>query len=139
MSLEEKIREQTTVVDKSVFPNADYEMSVRDYVVRPSADGDSGAITITLPPVADAKGKFYSIVCRNADATNTVTIQDQDDSECWNGDFTMNGKCDALLLYSDGMFWHTVQDLTTHTGTTPAPTTLATTEAPTTLATTEQA
>jgi len=27
MSLEEKIREQTTVVDKSVFPNADYEMS----------------------------------------------------------------------------------------------------------------
>jgi len=135
MSLEEKIKEQTTVVDKSVFPNADYEMSVRDYVVRPSADETSGPITITLPPVADAKGRFYSIVCRDADGTNTVTIQDQDDSECWNGDFTMNGKCDALLLYSDGMFWHTVQDLSTHAGTSEPPTTLA----PTTLATTEQA
>jgi len=135
MALEEKARQQTTVVDKSVFPTDDYEMSVRDKVVRPSADGDSGAITITLPPVADAKGRFYSIVCRNADATNSVTVEDQDDSECWNGDFTMNGKCDALLLYSDGMFWHVLSDLDTHTGTTPPPTTLA----PTTLATTEQA
>ena len=97
MSLEYKGREQTTVADKSVFPIADYEMSVRDYVVRPAANGLSGAITITLPPVGKAIGKFYSIVCRNADAVNTVTVEDDNnDSECWNGDFVMNGKCDAF-------------------------------------------
>ena len=78
-----------------------------------------------LPPVAQAKGMLFSIVCRNADAVNAITVTDQDDSECWNGDFTLNGKCDALLMYSDGMFWWTLQDLTTHTGTTPAPTTVA--------------
>jgi len=138
MSLEYKGREQTTVADKSVFPVADYEMSVRDYVVRPAANGLSGAFTVTLPPVGKAIGKFYSIVCRNADLVNTVTIEDDNnDSECWNGDYVMNGKCDAILFYSDGMFWHAMDDLAIHAGTTPAPTTLApTTIAPTTLLTT---
>ena len=45
MALEEHAREQTTVVDKSVFPAADYEMTIRDQVVRPYADGDTGAWT----------------------------------------------------------------------------------------------
>ena len=136
MSLEYKEREQTTVADKSAFPAADYEMSVRDYVVRPSADGDSGAWTLTLPPVGQAIGKFYSIVCRNADAVNAITVEDNnDDSECWNGDYTLNGKCDKLLFYSDGFCWHELTDLTTHTGTTAAPTTAApSTAAPTTVA-----
>lgn len=136
MALEEKGREQTIVVHKSVFPVANYEMDVRDYVVRPAADGNTGAFTIQLPPVARAKGNLYSIVCRNADAVNAITVADNnDDSECWNGDYTLNGKCDALLCYSDGMFWHVIADIATHTGTTPAPTTLApTTLAPTTLA-----
>lgn len=93
------------VVDKYVNPNADYQMTTRDYVVRPSADGDSGPITVTLPPVAEAKGRFYSIICRNADPVNLVTIADRDDSECWLGDIAMNGKCDRLLAYSDGLAW----------------------------------
>jgi len=139
MGLEEKHRGQTTVVDKNVYPVADYEMSLRDYVMRPSADAESGPFTITLPPVGKAKGKFYSIVCRNADAVNTVTIEDNNsDSECWNGDFVMNGKCDKGLFYSDGMAWFEAMDLATHTGTA-APTTAApTTAAPTTAAPTTQ-
>lgn len=94
------------IVDKFAEPNANYEMSTYDYQVRPSADEDSGAITITLPRVAEAKGRFYSIVARDADAVNTITIQDRDDSECWLADIVMNGKCDRLLLYSDGLLWH---------------------------------
>jgi len=133
MSLENKHREQTTVADKSAFPRANYEMSVRDYTVRPIADALSGPWTLTLPPVGKAMGKFYSIVCRNADAINTVTIEDNNsDSECWNGDYTLNGKCDAILFYSDGMFWYAGTDLVTHEGTA-APTTAApTTASPTT-------
>lgn len=129
------------VVDKYIDPNANIEMANFDYVVRPSADGVSGAIVITLPPVAEAKGRWYAILCRNADPTNTVTIQDRDDSECWANDIVMNGKCDRLLLYSDGLAWYPgftgtfPQAGTTYPpGTTQPPTTLApTTLPPTTL------
>ena len=93
------------VVDKFIDPNANVQMTTRDYVVRPSADGVSGAIIVTLPPVADAVGRFYSIIVRNADAVNTVTVADMDDSECWPGDIVLNGKCDRLLMYSDGLAW----------------------------------
>lgn len=129
------------VVDKFVDPNANYEMTTFDYVVRPSADGESGAITITLPRVTEAKGRLYSIVCRNADGANTVTVQDRDDSECWLADIVLDGKCDKLLLYSDGLCWFALGSpgewpgmLTTAApGTSQAPTTAApTTESQTT-------
>lgn len=166
MSLEDRgAQHDKVVVDKYHNPIADYTMTTRDYVLRPSADGDSGAITITLPRVAEAKGRFYSINCRNADAANTVTIQDRDDSECWLGDIVFTGRCQRVLLYSDGLMWHalgeaaawpglsttpgpgtteppttaaptTVAATTAGQSTTAAPTTLATTAAPTTLATT---
>lgn len=118
--------------DKFVTPAAAYQMTTLDYVVRPSATGVSGPFTINLPPVAEAKGRFYSIVCRKADLVNTITIADRDDSECWPGDITLNGKCDRALLYSDGLTWHVVSVLT-FAGTTAAPT-----SAPTTAPTTEQ-
>lgn len=106
MSLEDRFAQHDKViVDKYVNPAADYYMTTRDYVVRPAADGDSGAFTVYLPPVAEAKGRFYSIVCRNADAVNTITVADLDDSECWAGDVTLNGKCDRVLAYSDGLCW----------------------------------
>lgn len=134
------------VVDKFVDPIVDYEMTTRDYVVRPSADGDSGPITLTLPSVTEAKGRFYSIVCRNADGTNTVTIQDCDDSECWLADIVLDGKCDRALLYSDGLCWHPLGGDpgewpgfitaapagTSEAPTTAAPTTTLTTATPTT-------
>ena len=124
------------VVDKFHDPNADYQMTTRDYVMRPSADGDSGPITVTLPPVAEAKGRFYSIIVRNADAVNTVTVADKNDSECWGGDIVMDGKCDRLLLYSDGLAWFPGMapgawpgDLTTAPPGTVAPTTSSATSA----------
>ena len=126
------------VVDKYVNPIDDYEMTTRDYVVRPSADGDTGPILIALPPVAEACGRFYSIIVRNADAVNTITISDRDDSECWLQDIVLDGKCDRALMYSDGLAWH---NLTGNPGAWPgASTTLPpgtaspTTAAPTTAA-----
>ena len=134
MSLEQNQEHHNReVVDKFIDPAADVQMTTYDYVVRPSADGDSGPITVTLPPVADAKGRFYSIIILNADAVNTVTIQDKDDSECWIGDIVANGKCDRCLMYSDGRAWHAMANpgewpgvaTTAPAGTTAAPTTAA--------------
>jgi hypothetical protein len=99
--------------DKYHAPNADYEMNTRDFQLRPSADAVSGPITITLPPVAEARGRFYSIVVREADAVNTVTITDRGDSECWLGNIVLNSKCDRLLMYSDEMIWHPLAALET--------------------------
>lgn len=91
------------VVDKYIDPAGSVVMSTRDYVVRPSAI--TAAMVLVLPPVAEAKGRFYSIVVRAASLQNTITITDQDDSECW-ADIILNSKCDSLLMYSDGLFWH---------------------------------
>jgi len=128
------------VVDKYVDPAATYQLTTRDYVVRPTANGVSGAIILTLPPVADAKGRFYSIIARQADGVNTITITDDNDSECWLGDIVLDGKCDRALLYSDGLSWIPLGGnpgsfpgfaTTAGPGTTEAPTTeAATTEAP---------
>ncbi len=104
--LERNGEQQLQTPDKYVNPNADYVMTTLDYQVRPSADPTSGPITITLPPVAEAKGRFYSMVCRDADGTNTVTVEDNnDDSEMWLADIVMNNAGDRLLVYSDGLAW----------------------------------
>jgi hypothetical protein len=103
MSLERLGEQHVGVVDRYVNPSADYQLTTYDQQVRP--DATAGALTITLPPVAEAKGRFYSIVVRFASAQNTVTIADNDDSECWVGDIVLNGKCDRVLLYSDGLCW----------------------------------
>jgi len=139
MALEDKGAQQDkVVVDKFHDPIADYQMTTYDYVLRPAADWPTGAIVITLPRVAEAKGRFYSIIARNADAVNTITITDfgavTGDSECWVADIVLNGRCDRCLLYSDGLAWH---PLSTGPGrwpgklTTPAP---GTSQPPTTLA-----
>lgn len=131
MGLEQNNEQQyREVVDKYVNPIIDYQMTTRDYVVRPSAVQGGGAITLTLPPVAEAKGRFYSIIARDADGTNTITIADKDDSECWEADIVLNGKCDSELLYSDGLAWIRCAIVTRGVGvTTAAPTTAAPTTA----------
>jgi hypothetical protein len=132
------VQHDKVVVDKYHDPNATYHMTTRDYVLRPSANPISGPIVMYLPPVAEAKGRFYSIIARQADALNSITITHNDDSECWAADVILNGKCDRALFYSDGLAW---LPCTTGPGrwpgaaTTPAP---GTTQAPTTAPATTQ-
>ncbi len=110
MALEDKgAQHDKVIVDKYIDPAGSVEMSTRDYVVRPSAL--TAPMVIVLPAVAEAKGRFYSIVARAASAINTITISDKDDSECWE-DIVFNGPCDAMLLYSDGLFWHRLANTT---------------------------
>lgn len=145
MALEDRgAQHDKVVVDKYHDPVANYTMTPYDYVMRPNSA--AGAITLTLPPVAEAKGRWYSIISRGGPS---VTVEDNnDDSECWLGDIVLNGKCDRCLLYSDGLAWHPVgapgewpgSSTTAAPGTTTPPTTVApttlTTAAPTTTLTT---
>lgn len=104
--LEDRSAEHGVVVDKFTDVTSDYSMTSRDYVVR--ADATAGALTITLPSVADAKGRIYSILARVADAAKTVTIAHKGDSEQW-ADVVLTMDGEYCMLYSDGMFWHTTK------------------------------
>jgi hypothetical protein len=109
MALEDRgAQHDKEVVDKFIDPAASVAMVTSDYVVRPSAL--TASMVIVLPPVAEAKGRFYSIVVRAASGQNTITITHRDDSECWN-DIVLDGQCEHVLLYSDGLFWHALASL----------------------------
>lgn len=130
MSLEPKrsLHEGQLVRDKYEVVTADITLDRYDQVVRVSASPTTGAITITLAPVNECAGRFVAILARDADGTNDVTIQDQDESEDW-ADITLDGATDGVVLYSDGMKWWVPVSDVGHSGTTVAPTTAAPTTA----------
>lgn len=136
----ENISEQhQQVVDKFIDPAANVTMTQRDYVVRASANNITGAIRITLPPVSAARGRFYSILARDAGIVNTITITDNNsDSECWLNDIILNAPCQRVMLYSDGLAWIPLGPGPGNwpgISTTIAPATDVTTVAPTTIST----
>lgn len=93
------------VVDKYVDLTANYQMTTYDYVVRASVNSTTNSITITLPSVAEAKGRFYSILARSVADSKTITIAHKGDSEGWTN-IVLSVTGDHCFLYSDGSFWH---------------------------------
>jgi len=98
--------------DSVVFPakqilavTADVALEVYQQTIRASADRDTGDITVTLPNVTEANGKFYSILARDADNVNEVIVEDQNDSEYWGGDYHLNAPGEYIMLMSDGLKW----------------------------------
>lgn len=135
MSLETKknLHEGQLVRDKYEVVTADITLDRYDEVVRVSATPTTGTIVITLAPVNECAGRHVAIHARDADGTNFVIVQDQDESEDW-ADITLDGPLDGVLLYSDGMKWWTASTDVANTGTTAVPTTTLTTAALTTAA-----
>jgi len=63
MALEDRFAQHDkVVVDKFETPTQDFQMTTRDYVLRPYADETTGPFIVTLPPVGEAKGRWYSII-----------------------------------------------------------------------------
>lgn len=97
------------VADKIVHvTDTTYQMKVQDSLV--ICDTTSNAITITLPPVAEAAGKIFTIIL-NVDGGNDVTVTDYQ-TDSWYStdifDITMNDIGDGNCLYSDGFAWWTL-------------------------------
>ena len=128
--LEKTFSEQQSVPQKETHFTAAGQIAVRTGRVRLSADVVSGPYIVTLPRVAEAQGRRYYIVCRNADAVNTITLTHDLDSECWEGDIVFNGKCDRAIFESDGQCWFQCCETLSFTGTTEPPTSAPTTAAP---------
>jgi len=85
----------------------DDTLEVFEQICLIDTDTNDGTFTCYLPPVGEAKGKFYSIT--QVDDGGDVTVADQDDSYDWS-DLTFDADADGALLYSDGMKWWVVVD-----------------------------
>ncbi len=105
MSLEQNNEQHyREIVDKYHDPFANFQMRTWDYVLRPYVDG--AAITVTLPPVTEAKGRFYSIMAgANVNNTNNVTITAIGSAD-WPEDVVLNEEGRGVIFYSDGLKWH---------------------------------
>jgi hypothetical protein len=88
---------------------ASYELKPYEHLVL--VNSTSGAITITLPPVAEAAGKCYSIICTTF--VSAVTIADNDDSYSWSDETSsVSADGDGALYYSDGFTWWLLANIT---------------------------
>lgn len=97
----EKFFEDQQVIPNNKFISASTVLTPKDQVVVASITGN---ITVTLPPVASARGKFYSIILR-ARSAGTLTVADSGDSEGWTNTTDQDAVGDCRLWYSDGLKW----------------------------------
>ena len=88
------------VRDQFVVKTAAATLTLLETQVR--ANTTAGAMAITLPSVAEAKGLTFSIILETDNGD--LTIQDADDSYNWS-DLTCDDALDGYLLYSDGHVW----------------------------------
>jgi hypothetical protein len=110
MSLEKRYLENDTIQTKIKEVTATYAMKVWDQILHITANSGT-AITITLPSVAEAKGKFYSIVMLLSN-TGDATVTDLENDAAF-ADMVLTATADRVLVYSDGIQWWLLFDLTT--------------------------
>jgi len=65
----------------------------------------SAAYALTLPPVAKAVGRMYTIYMKTNASPRILTIQDQDESISWT-DKQLSTAGGRIVLISDGYVWH---------------------------------
>jgi hypothetical protein len=96
-----QMREVASGNDAFAVKTASATLALYEQQVR--VDTTDGAVSITLPSVAEAKGLMFSIILETDGGTD-LTIQDADDSYNW-ADLTCDDALDGYLLYSDGHVW----------------------------------
>lgn len=72
----------------------------------------SGTTTVTLPAVALARGRFYSVVSNGVD-TGTIEVVGAGDEADAYAPAALTADEDIIIAYSDGVNWYTVLDVTT--------------------------
>jgi len=86
------------------------QLTVRDQIVRCTNDY---AVTMSLPPVAEAAGLTFTISVTSATAAVTLTDfggSSYNDSVNWEGNFTLDAAEDTITLESDGRTWHVLEE-----------------------------
>lgn len=108
--METRVERKHREIVSDVFEGSttdDLTMNVYDLVVE--ADVSGGSITITLPPVAEARGKIYSIELLDADS-GECTVTDAGDDSKWT-DVVLGDDDDYLILFSNGTRWFELSEM----------------------------
>lgn len=86
-------------------------MDANDLVVMANPPA-SGVMTITLPSVFAARGRTYSIISVT-NATGTISVVGKGDELVAYTSGSLTAANDYVLLYSDGVRWYELAELTT--------------------------
>lgn len=84
-----------------------YQMVVTDQVILIET-ASSYAMTITLPSVANAAGRIYTLRLITSASTENAVVQDDGDDAAFS-DLSTTTAGDTLVLYSDGYKWYQLQ------------------------------
>lgn len=82
-----------------------HEMSVHEHVIW-CVTNDTEPITVSLPPVSEARGMIYAIYVK-ARSVDNVTVTDRDD-DAGLSDITLDATAEYTLLLSDGFYWYEI-------------------------------
>lgn len=107
MRMEDRVGAQFQALDKAAqiaILNEATTLAAYQTFVRGTANTASDDWTLTLPPVAEARGLMYSIVATIANA-KTITVTDGGDDSNFS-DLTLDTDDDHVVLWSDGERWH---------------------------------
>lgn len=106
-------RQQTRIAGEQVlgpvtYVDDDYEMGIDDNMVM--CDAGSNTIALTLPPVAEAQGRIFSIRVTDGSNDTTVTaggdeVAATDGTNDFGSGVDLTAADDVAVLYSDGLAW----------------------------------
>lgn len=89
--------------DKVSYLSEATSLTIRQQVVRVTANTASGDWTLTLPSVSEASGLKFSIVSIIANAKTVIVADAGDDKDFSN--LTLDTDDDHAVLWSDGLRW----------------------------------
>jgi hypothetical protein len=101
LSQQDRIHNEQFRKEDIVTKTADFTMNLRDKLVY--LDSASHAIAVTLPPVAEAQGMFFTLYATAV--TEAITFVAADSIDWATVEPTFNGADDGCVLYSDGRHW----------------------------------
>lgn len=94
---------KVAIADKFLAVTAAVTMEVYQQIVEVVMG--ASAYALTLPPVAQAIGRHYTIYVKTNATPSVLTIQDQDESTGWT-DIQLAVAGANVILFSDGKIWY---------------------------------
>lgn len=113
--IEKKTKDLTYADSDTGLANGTYYLNTYERVVDFSTvDTAAGFVTpfvISMPPVTECAGLFFSLFMTVRDTSN-VTVEDRfgdtTEGDLGGADLTFDANLDAAILYSDGKRWYKV-------------------------------
>lgn len=89
----------------AVASSSNYKMSASDHVIIATSAESDGTAIITLPPKAEACGKFYSIYAPTGASAGDISVYDKEAGSEWSTNGDLDADADALVAYCNGAIW----------------------------------